>query len=142
MLCITNNSIKHQSFIYTQLDVKTELFQTIPFSISPQFSSIWHIDRTPSNTTTTGQEELGAMAIKWYSTHSPKLQHYWNLTIRLFSVISNTLVGEFYPSAEMQSVNSTAPADWTDLAEYSPMARETGFNQRSSHTKDSENGSL
>ena len=29
--------------------------------------------------------------------HSPKLQHYWNLTIRLFSVISRTLVGEVFP---------------------------------------------
>ena len=36
--------------------------------------------------------ELGAMAIKGYSTF-PKLQHCWNLTIRLFSVISRTLDG-------------------------------------------------
>ena len=27
LLCITNNSIKHQSFVYTQLNVKTVLFQ-------------------------------------------------------------------------------------------------------------------
>ena len=38
--CITNNSIKHLSFIYTQLDVKIVLFQTIQFNISTQFSSI------------------------------------------------------------------------------------------------------
>ena len=31
------------------------------------------------------------MVIKGYS-HSPKLQHYWNLTIRLFSVISKILI--------------------------------------------------
>ena len=37
LLCITNNSIKHQSFIYTQLNVKTVLFQIIQFSISTQF---------------------------------------------------------------------------------------------------------
>ena len=37
LLCITNNSIKHQSFVYTQLNVKTVLFQTIQFSISTQF---------------------------------------------------------------------------------------------------------
>ena len=30
--CITNNSIKHQSFIYTQLKEKTVIFQTIQFS--------------------------------------------------------------------------------------------------------------
>ena len=35
-----------------------------------------------------------------------------SITIRLFSVISRTLVGESYPSAQMQSVYFTAPADW------------------------------
>ena len=45
--------------------------------------------------------------------HSPKLQHYWILTIRLFRIISRTLIrGCSYPSAEKQSVYSTAPADW------------------------------
>ena len=30
---------------------------------------------------------------QWRGTqHSPKLQHYWNLTIRLFTVISRTLI--------------------------------------------------
>ena len=36
--------------------------------------------------------DLGVMAIKKYSAF-PKAQHYWNLTIRLFSVISRTLIG-------------------------------------------------
>ena len=38
-----------------------------------------------------------------------KLQDYWNLTIRLFSVLSKTLVSGrgSYPSAEVQSVYST-----------------------------------
>ena len=45
--------------------------------------------------------------------YSPKLRHYWNLTIRLFSVISRTLVvAGIYLSAEVQSVYSFAPADW------------------------------
>ena len=44
--------------------------------------------------------------------HSPKLQHHWNLRIRLFSVISRSLVGGWsYPSAEVQSVYSIVPAD-------------------------------
>ena len=34
LLCITNNSIKHQSFVYTQLNNQTLLFQTIQFSLS------------------------------------------------------------------------------------------------------------
>ena len=77
---------------------------------------------------------------KWWlwkgTPHSLKLQHYWNLTIRLFSVISWTLVGGVlslcweavsvfwspsrlaliwrgsYPFAEKQSVYSTAPTNW------------------------------
>ena len=44
--------------------------------------------------------------------HSPKLQNYWNLTIRLFRVITGHSLGESYTSAEMQSVYSAAPADW------------------------------
>ena len=52
LLYITNNSIKHQSFIYTQLNYKTVLFLTIQFSISYQFSPGWPIDRTLSDATT------------------------------------------------------------------------------------------
>ena len=41
--------------------------------------------------------------------HSPKLQYYSNLTIRLFSAISRTLLsGESYPTAEKQSVKFAA----------------------------------
>ena len=43
--------------------------------------------------------------------HSPKSQHHWNLAIRLFSVISRTLIEWSYTSAEEQSVYSTVPAD-------------------------------
>ena len=51
---------------------------------------------------------------QWRSTpHSPKLQHSCNLTSRLFNVINRTLVrGGLFPSAEVQSVYSTAQADW------------------------------
>ena len=56
---------------------------------------------------------LGAMAMKGVLHIPPKLQHCWSLTIRLFSVLSRTPVGGgSYPSAEKQSVYSTAPADW------------------------------
>ncbi len=58
--------------------------------------------------------DLGAMAMKGV-LYSPRPQHYRDLTIRLFSVIYRTLVGGgvSYPSADVQSVYSTAPADWT-----------------------------
>ena len=49
---------------------------------------------------------------QWRGTlHSPKVQHYWNLPIRLFSVICRTLVLGVLHSTEKQSVYSTAPAD-------------------------------
>ena len=61
MLCITNNSIKHKSYVYTQLNHPTALFQTSQFSMSHLFSHslnlsfIWSIDRTLSGATTPGQ---------------------------------------------------------------------------------------
>ena len=58
------------------------------------------------------------MTMKGYS-HSSKLQHYRNVTIRLFSVISKTLVGQgSYPSAEKQSVYSAATADCANIYIY------------------------
>ena len=62
--------------------------------------------------------ELGAMALKGYSAFKdPKIQYYWNLTIRLLSVIFRTLVGSrgSYLSSEKQSVYSTAPTDWAKI---------------------------
>ena len=38
--CISNDSIKHQSFVYTQLNDQTVLFLTIQFSISHFFALI------------------------------------------------------------------------------------------------------
>ena len=66
LLCITNNSIKHQSFVYTQLNDLTDLFLTIQFSINHFYAlsfnvnSIWPIDRTLSGATTLGQSGPGS----------------------------------------------------------------------------------
>ena len=38
LLCITNNSIKHQSFVYRRLDGQIVLFLTIQFRISHLFA--------------------------------------------------------------------------------------------------------
>ena len=35
-----------------------------------------------------------------------------------FTIIFSTLVGEFYSSAEMQSVYSATPADWATTAKF------------------------
>ena len=92
------------------LNIKTVPVQVIQFSISTQISSIWPIDRTLS----------GATSPKWIwkhwqwrgDPHFPKLQHYWNLTVRLFSVISRTLIGGVLPLTKKQLVYSIARANW------------------------------
>ena len=98
-----------------QLNVKTVLFQVIQFNISTQFNSIWPIERILSGATTLGQIGPGSDGNEGVLYIPPKLQHYWKISIRLFSVISRTLVGGSYPSAEKPLVYSTAPADWTIL---------------------------
>ena len=63
-----------------------------------------------------GQSRQGSNGNKGVLCIPPKLQHYGGLTIRLFSVIFRTHVGgeESHPFAEIQSVYSAAPADWTN----------------------------
>ena len=86
-----------------------------------QFSSIWPIDRTLSGATALGQERTWERW-QWRSTlHSPKLQHYWNLNIRLSSVISGTTgkgfflplcrgaVGVFYNPSRMSNTYESLP---------------------------------
>ena len=79
-----------------------------------QFSSIWPIDRTLSGATTLGQSGPGSNGNEVV------------LLIPQSSCITGTspsdclvsylghLLGESYPSAEKQSVYSTAPADWAE----------------------------
>ena len=90
---------------------KTVLFQTIQFSISTQFSSIWPIDRTLSGATTPGQSEPG-------SDGNERITQSFSITLALPSDSSVSYLGHslaqgwFYPSAEKQSVYSIAPTDW------------------------------
>ena len=99
LLCITNNSIKHRSFVYTLLNVQKILFQTIQFSASPLFAlslngKIVLFDPLIGPYLVQSLQtrvDLGAMAMKGYP-NSPNLQHYWSLPARLFCVISRTLV--------------------------------------------------
>ena len=94
LLCITNNSLKHKSFIQTQLNDQTVLFQAIQLSINTYFSTNWPIDRTLSGATTPGQSGHGSEGHKWILRIPQSLTlHYWSLTVRLFSVISRTLFG-------------------------------------------------
>ena len=73
---------------------KKVIFQTIRFSISTQFSSIWLIRCNHSRPQWTWEQ------LQWKGTpHFPKLQHNWNITIRLFNVMSGHSLGKSYPSA-------------------------------------------
>ena len=76
---------------------KTVLFQAIQFCIITQFSSIWPIDRALIRCYYSRPESTREWW-QWRGTpHSPKLQHYWNLTVRLFRVISKKLVEGVLP---------------------------------------------
>ena len=99
-------------FVYTQLNVKTVLFQKIQFSISMQFSSIWPIDRILSCATTPSQSgprkdgSEGVLCIPQSSSITGT-----SPSDCLMSYPEHSL-GESYPSAEKQLVYSIAPADW------------------------------
>ena len=83
------------------------LFKTIQLSISTQISSIWPIDKTLLGATTPGVMVMkGVLRIPQsfsITETSP--------SDRLVSYAGHSL-GVTYPSVEMQSVYSTAPADW------------------------------
>ena len=113
MLCITNNSIKHQSFVYTHLNDQTLLFQIIQFSISHLFGHNLNVKqfylthRSDPIRCYHSWPEWTWEQWQWKGT-----LHSCSLTIRLFSVISRTLVvglgrERSYPTAEKQSVYST-----------------------------------
>ena len=127
LLFNTNISINDHSFAYTQLNDKTVLCQAIQFSVSHLFTFTWNVRLHSLNVKqfyfTHRLEPVRCYhsGTKWTwqwwqwkgTLHSSKLLHYWRLTIWLFSDITRKLVGgESDPCAEMQSVYSTAPADW------------------------------
>ena len=67
LLCITNNSMKHPSFVYTQLNNQTVIFLTIQFSISHLFAHSLNVKqlylthrRNLSGATSSGQSGHGS----------------------------------------------------------------------------------
>ena len=94
---------------------KSVLFQVIQFSVSTQISSIWPIDRTLSGATTPSQSwpgsngNEGVLCIPQSSSITGT-----SPSDCLVSYTGHSLVGS-YPSAEKQSVYSTAPANWARL---------------------------
>ena len=101
---IIDNSIRHQSFVYTQLNDQTIQFLTVQFSISHLFAL--SLDAKQSYLTRRydpircyhSETEWNLERWHWScALHSPNLQHYWSFTIILFDVISWTLSGLTLP---------------------------------------------
>ena len=92
--------------------MKTVLFQAIQLSISTLFSSIWPIDRTLSGAITPGQSGPGSDGNEG-ELHIPQSTSITGTSPSdfLVSYLEHSLEGS-YPSAEKQSVYSTASADW------------------------------
>ena len=94
------------------LHVKTVLFQAIQFGISTLFSSICHIDRTLSGATIQGHSEPRRDGNErvFYIPQSSSITG--TLPSDFLISYPGHLLGWSYTSAEVQSVYSTAPADW------------------------------
>ena len=90
----------HQSFVYTQLNDQTVLFQTIQFSINHLFAFSLNVKQyyLAHRNDPIGCYHPGPkLTWEWWqwrgTLNSPKLQYDWSHTIRFFSVMSRTLVG-------------------------------------------------
>ena len=114
-LCITNNSIKHRSFVYTQLNDQTVLFQTIRFCISHFFALSlnaqqlylsYRYDSIRCNRP--GSEWTWGWG-QWRSTpHSPNFSINRTSPSDCFMSLGECLTF----SVEIQSVYSKALTDW------------------------------
>ena len=126
--------VKVQFFVYTQLNVKavvfqtiqfsiridfcltqnvkTVLFQTIQFSISMQFSLIWPIDTTLSVATTLSQSGFQSNGNEGV-LHIPQSSSITGASSSdCFVLYTGHSLVESYPSAVMPLLYSAAPADW------------------------------
>ena len=104
LLCINNNSIKHQSFVYIQLNDQTFLFLTIQFiighlfTLSLDFKQVYLTHRLdPIRCYHSGSGLIWGQCQRRSTPHSPKFQHYGSLTIRLFSIMSRTPIWRVLP---------------------------------------------
>ena len=95
-------------------DIKTVLFQAIPFSISTQFRSFWTIDRTLSDATTPGQSGPGSDGNE--GVHRiPQSSRITGTSLSDSLVLYPEYGGGSYSSAKVQSVYSIATADWAKI---------------------------
>ena len=104
MLCITNRShLFTHSWMFKQFYFKQFTLACHSFALSLNVKQFYLTHR--SKTIRCYHSGPGWAWEQWQlrsTQHSLKLLHYWNLLIKLFNVISRTLVGwESFPSAEM-----------------------------------------
>ena len=81
-------------------------------------SFIWPIDRTLPGATNLGQSGPGNNGNKRVLRKAPALLDHLHVYWHMFSIISRIFVGEYYLSAEMQSVYSTTPVDWASKTKW------------------------
>ena len=79
------------------------------------------IERILSGATILGQSGHGSDDNEGGTPHSPKFQHYWSFIIRLFRVISETLVGVWVLPLYTDAVDVTYNSSWQGL---SPLSKE------------------
>ena len=95
--------------MYAALISKTVLFQTIQFTMSTLFSSIWAIDRTLSVATTQGLSGSGSDGNEEI-LHIPKISSITGASPSdCLGSYRGHLLGESYLSAEMQLEYSAGP---------------------------------
>ena len=97
----------------TQFNWQKNLFQTIQFMINTQFTSVWPLDRTLSGATTRGLSGPGSDGSEGILRIPQSSSITGTSPSDCLVLYPGHSLGESYPSAEMQSVYSTAPADWT-----------------------------
>ena len=116
LLCITNNSIKHHSFVYAQLNDQTHLFLTIQSSISHLFALTLNVKQfylTLSCAITPDQRGPGSDGNEEVLCipQNPSITRA-SPSDCLVSYPGHSLGEDSYSFAEIQSLYSTAPADW------------------------------
>ena len=82
LLCITNNLIKHQSFIYTHLNDQTVLFQTIHHSISKVFFFCLHTVKCKTTVFLTIQFSISTQLNYQTVLFDPKIGPYQVITLQ------------------------------------------------------------
>ena len=95
-----------KQFFFKQFNLACHLFAHSLNVKQFYLSRRWNL----SSATSSGQSGSGSNGKKRVLNIPAKLQD-WSLTIRSLNAIPGPSLGESYPSAKMQSVYSTAPAD-------------------------------